>query len=766
MPNPHPNSLALALLATSAFAHTALLAQTPAQTHATSTATHQPRSAQAAARTTSAPTLPVTSVSLYKNGIGFFEHTAHVTGTQSVTIDLTTAQLNDVLQSLTAIDLNGGHIAGAGYNSTTPLDQQLRSLPLALGEQPTSSDLYNAIRGSRVEVTGSGAPFTGRILSLELRPTTAPGKPVTDADDTTTPEVPATRFLTLVAEDGSVRSVELTPSTKVRLLDQELHRDLARYLETLASNRADGLRHLTLEDRAPAGAAGGTRELHVSYISEVPVWKSTYRLLFTDAPSSANPTSNSKTSVTLQGWAVVDNTVGTDWTNVRLTLVTGSPQSFLQPLSQPIYSRRPEIPIAQDAQLTPQTYETGDASETKQPKEIAVAGMSGMGGAGGAIARGMGQGHGTGLGSGNGIGSGFALSSKSRSILSEPAAAPTISYEDAANASLQPQTTTAAFDDYFQYTLKDPVTIRKNESALVPVLQATIDAERVTLWTPVEPRAERALWITNTTGMTLDRGSFSVVENGSFGGEGLLDPIHAGERRLLSYAADDAVRVTPEGQNTTNRVTSITASKGVLVLHRDEVANVDYTVQNAAADPRTIVLEHPKRDGFTLDAANTPKPTETTSTAYRYTLEAAPGQTVKLHVRETRRVNASYVLSQSNEQQIGYLLSETNHNPELEQALQPILAARRRVAEAQTAVQQIEAELTRLRAEEDRQRANITALKDADKSAVQRFVNDMSHTEDQIAAANKELDTRNAALSAAQAELSNQIQSLQINETL
>ncbi len=100
----------------------------------------------------SSPTrLPVTRVSLYKNGVGFFEHSGHVTGDQSVTIDFTTAQLNDVLQSLTAIDLNGGRISGAGYNSTTPLEQQLRALPLGLSEDPTAADFYNAIRGARIE---------------------------------------------------------------------------------------------------------------------------------------------------------------------------------------------------------------------------------------------------------------------------------------------------------------------------------------------------------------------------------------------------------------------------------------------------------------------------------------------------------------------------------------------------------------------------------------------------------------------------------------
>jgi hypothetical protein len=45
--------------------------------------------------------LPVRAVSLYKNGLGFFEQAGRVRGDQVVRIDLTTAQLIDVLQSFT-----------------------------------------------------------------------------------------------------------------------------------------------------------------------------------------------------------------------------------------------------------------------------------------------------------------------------------------------------------------------------------------------------------------------------------------------------------------------------------------------------------------------------------------------------------------------------------------------------------------------------------------------------------------------------------------
>src|SRR5580692_7436998 len=153
--------------------------------------------------------LPVTRVSLYKNGVGYFEHTGHVSGDADVSIDFTTSQLNDVLQSLTAIDLNGGRISGAGYNSTTPLDQQLKALPLALGQDTTAADFYAAIRGARVEVHAAGADISGRLLSVEDRNT-----PAKDGDDSKAVE---RHFLTVVSDSGEVRTIELTPATSVRL---------------------------------------------------------------------------------------------------------------------------------------------------------------------------------------------------------------------------------------------------------------------------------------------------------------------------------------------------------------------------------------------------------------------------------------------------------------------------------------------------------------------------------------------------------------------
>ena len=694
-----------------------------------------------AAKEGAAQSLPVRSVALYKNGVGFFEHAGEVSGNQQVTIDFTSEQLNDVLQTLTAIDLNGGKINGAGYNSTTPLDQQLKSLPLALSENPTETDLYQAIRGARIEVTGNGAAVTGRLLNVESRD--LPASNTGSGDDK--PRAMA-QFLTVVSDGGGVRTIQLNSQTQVRLLDGALHQDLSHYLELLAANRGGGLRHLTLD----ATGTGG-RQIRVSYISEVPVWKSTYRLIFSDG--------GQKQQATLQSWAVIDNTVGTDWNNVQLSLIAGSPQSFIQPISQPYYARRPEIGLPHEAQLTPQTHDAAiNGRELKQ--EI-------LGGFGAAPMPSAVAGIGSGAGSGLGPGSGGNYGGGVRKIgAGDALAAPTpIAYEDSAAASIAPNAAATAYDDYFEYKLNQPITIRKNESAMVPVLQSKVDVERVTLWSSTQPRPLRALWLTNSTGATLDRGSFSIIENGSFGGEGLLDPIHPNERRLLSYAADDAVRVSTESALDSRHLQQVTVHQGVMKTSNREIAEITYVVHNSGISPRMVIVEHVRRHGWELDSDT--QPAETTPNAYRYRVAAAPGETIRLHVGERHTISQSWRLATFNEPQLDGIIRTNGDDPRLRQQLQPILEARHQLAQIDTQIQEKQTQIDGISKDQDRLRNNLSALKNSaeERDLIRRYTRELNEQEDQIAASRKDQDALKQKRTQAQADLDAKVQSLETDQS-
>ena len=674
-----------------------LVAQTAASTKAHATVA----AGEAAALPPVVKDLPVRKVVLYKNGVGYFEHAGSVTGNQKVAIDFTSPQLNDVLQSLTVLDLGGGRIAGVNYNSTTPLAEQLKTLALGMSDDPTSTELFQALRGQRVEVTGApGGPIAGRLMSIESR-TVKTGS--SDSDATVDKF-----FLTVVAASGAVRVVELTPALSVRPVDASLQGQLDRYLALLATTHANGLRHLTLD-----ALGQGTRELRVSYISEVPVWKATYRIVFgRDAMAKA----------TMQGWAVVDNTVGSDWENVQLSLVAGAPQSFIQPLSQPLYTRRPEVPIAVAAESTPQTHEAAEGQHvvhvqsemmnneltapTRVPRSLksvsvneaeaapetfGVAGMEGLGGSlGGGIYR-------------------------------------------VSDAIREGDVSTNAFDDFFEYALAQPVTIHKNESAMVPILQQEFPAERVTLWSEKEARPLRAVWLENNSKLTLDTGSFSIFEGGTFAGEGLLDPIHPGEKRLLSYAADQAVHVHRGGFMETQTLKHIALRQGVLVETTTEVAESAYTVANASDQARVVVVEHARRQGADLDSD--PKPMETTATAYRFRVDVQPHASVDLHVGERANLPERVILN-ADLDRTAFLVQVSKYTPELEEKLRPIIDATTALNDVKRRLAENAQRQKTLTDDEARVRENVTALKGND--AAKRFVDELNRAEDELSAARKE----------------------------
>ena len=257
---------------------------------------------------------------LYKNGVGYFEHQGRVTGNQELNIRFSTAQLNDVLKSLTVVDLSGGKVGGVRYNSIAPLSQRLSTLRLGLDGNTDRAGFLNALRGARVEVHAASSSATGRLLSVEE--ITRQNK---EGDEFKTTQI------SLVSDSGELHTFDLTPATSVRILEADMNREVSRYMTLLGSVRDRDIRQMTIST-----SGEGSRDVLVSYISEVPVWKSTYRIIL---PSSQD----SQSKPLLQGWAVVDNTVGEDWRNVQLSLVAGAPQSFVEQISQPYYVRRPIV---------------------------------------------------------------------------------------------------------------------------------------------------------------------------------------------------------------------------------------------------------------------------------------------------------------------------------------------------------------------------------------------------------------------------------------
>jgi hypothetical protein len=656
--------------------------------------------------------LPVRRVVLYKSGVGYFEHVGRVRGDQAVSIDLTSGQLDDVLKSLTTADLGDGRVTGITFNSTAPLEQRLRTLGLPLGATTSPADLLQALRGARVEVQGSGAATMGRVLSLQERQRT---------EDDVTEQV---QELTIVTDTGVVRTFTLGPGLGVRLLEAEMRGELTQYLDLVGSARAQDVRRLRI------GTSGtGARDLFVSYVSEVPVWKSTYRLVI--------PTTGGRAPF-LQGWAIVDNTLGEDWADVELSLVAGAPQSFVQQVSQPLYTRRPVVPLPQTAMLTPQTHD-GTMTAEKAAADAVMGGIPG-GALGGVV--------------------GGLPSAPPPAPAPAPAARfSTSGQQEAVEVTMgtaAPAATGAALGDLFEYKLTQPITVRRNQSALVPIVQAPVSVERVSLWSAGSRLAHplRAVWLTNDTGLTLDGGSVSLVEGGAFAGEGLIDSIQPKERRLVSYAVDLAGRVTTAFDGGPRRISRIRIARGAFVQTVQERGTTTYTIRNEDAAPRTFVIEHPKRDGFTL-ATGTPAPAETGPSQYRFRVVVPPGSSQALKVDEVREVESRVAVTTITNEQVALILQGRSLDTTVEPQLRAVMAQNAEVARLQTALRDRRAEIERIEQDQTRVRENLAALKTSaeERQLVARYATQLNAQEDRLVVLRKEIEDLEAQRGKAQDDL-------------
>jgi hypothetical protein len=776
--------------------------------------------------------LPVRRVVLYKSGVGYFEHLGGVRGDQTVRIDFTSSQLNDVLQSLTVLDLNGGHISWVNYNSEAPLSQRLGTLRLPLAEQTDVSKFYGALRGARLEIRNGASVITGRLLSIERKTRVSGG---------TTLEVD---LITVVSDTGEVHSVEITPAVSVRLAEHDVNDEVGRYLGLLSSVRQQDLRRMTI-----ATSGSGDRQLYVSYISEVPIWKTTYRIVL---PSKASE------EPLLQGWAIVDNTVGEDWNNVELSLVAGAPQSFIQQLSQPYYARRPVIELPQSAQLTPQTHESamlgglgavagtvtdpsgavianaqvkrldasgtlvgskttdsaghydfgdlpaanyrlevsspgfqttvvnalslGGGSQVAQDLKLNVGAItntvtveasglttlntssaelgasdqvSKLVGSGRELGSGRGVGGGVGSGSvggiGPGSGGGFGGGVYKRWLNETPAAKG------------------QELGDLFEYRLKERVTIHKNESSLVPILQTHVGAEKVSLWNSSlgSPRPLRALWLTNSSALTLDGGSFSILEDEAFAGEGLTDSIKPGERRLLSYAADLGVRAESTANFNPQRVTHLRIAHGVMIQTNENRQETQYTVRDDDTTPRTVLIEHPLRAGWTI-AGETPKPDETTSSVYRFRVKVEPKATAVLTVHESSPIETRYQLTNLDDDQIKLFLQQQSINATVEAEFRKIVEQKNRVAALDAEIAKRTDETQKIYDDQQRLRENMKALKGSpeERALTQRYTQQLANQETRLETLQRESAELQQKRDQAQADLDTMIESLTLDATI
>ncbi|MCA1643680.1 MAG: hypothetical protein LC785_17455 [Acidobacteria bacterium] len=710
-------------------------------------------------------TLPIRRVILYSNGVAYIERRGTVSGHAEVALSFKQSQVDDVLKSMVVLDLGEGRIGAVSYNSSAPPSARMADIPFSVGAETEGGGLASILtqlQGARVVVTTrQNRTAVGSILTVERR------------DSQPEPNRPTVRTHALVisTEGGELMSFDLADVRSVKLADEGSRRDIKEFASASASaRRRDAKTIVVTSDGA------GSREMLVSYIIAAPIWKTTYRVVL---DSTGKPF--------FQGWAIVDNVSDEDWDEVELSLISGTPISFIQPIQQPFYRYRPVIPMPADLKLNPQVHDPSDEEGTNSG-----GGGAGDGGAAETVTvsgmRDRSQNFAV-DGTNNNEGKDKPANGRTiqgRQILELPAnnvsslamlspgvlAPASTSLSDAITKddSVATAAQGAEVGDLFEYHIARPVTVPRDRSALIPIVQTRMEGARVSIFNEAARRDRplSGMLLKNTSGLTLEDGALTVIDGNAYAGEALMERLKPEEQRLVSFALDLGTLANVRHDETKAPAFIARIKGGVFQLHYYQEEKKVYTLSNQTDKPRTVYVEHPVRREWELDARLTPKPEGRSARYYRFRVELAPHAKAELPVVERRALMDAYALSDFTRPQLDLFVARRYVDDSTRAALQQLIDLKTRVAALDTRSAAIDQEIEEIGADQKRLRENIEALtKTAEaKQLIERYIAKADRQETRIEELTKEKQAVAEERARLQAQLDAAIRAMTVERNL
>ncbi|MGQ9371181.1 DUF4139 domain-containing protein [Azospirillum sp. ST 5-10] len=656
--------------------------------------------------------LTLKRVLLSTGGVGYFEHEATVTGDATLTLDVRRDQVDDVLKSIVVYDDAGG-VGTIALPGEAPLDQAFRDLPFDAAALESPAALLSALRGAEVRVSGA-RDVAGRLLSVNEERTDLP-----DGGGT------LTRHRVTLATPAGLRQLVLEETESLRFVDPALQAQVDEALAALAEHGERDRRRLTV--RTTGG--GAPRTVRVGYVVEAPLWKATYRLTLPEAPARAGA---------LQGWAVLENMSGSDWRDVDLTVVSGNPVTFHQALYRSYYVDRPDVPVEVLGRVLPPPDEGA----------VVVAEAADM--------------------------AGPSAKAESRSSLMRmaPPPAPAAGAPPAPAAApvrpavpLAAESREATTQVVFHYP--QPVTVESGRSLMLPIVARDVPAEPVALYQPAtHPRHPlAAVRVTNDADSGLPPGVLTLYERGaapagvSYVGDARLAALPVGEDRLLSFALDHKVTVD-RSERPSQTLTRAGIADGVLHLTVEERQTTTYTLEGAAREPRTVIVEHPRRPGWELVEPAGAAP-EATDEAYRLPVAVPAGGTATLTV-VTRHPRVDRIaLTDLDAERIAAYADAGALAPAVRDALNRAAELRGALATHQRRIADLEREQADVLKNQERLRTNLEALP-RDSDLYRRTLDKMGEQETRLETLATDLAAARRDAEAARTALADYVKGLKV----
>jgi|SRR5579885_3204459 len=616
-----------------------------------------------------APALTLKRVMLSTAGLAYLEFETQVTDDTTLALDVPLGQVDDVLKSLIVLSGNGG-IAEASLPGREPLKQLFGDLPFDAAALDSPAALLNALSGAEIRV-GTSHPIVGRLLK------------VVPETERTGDAVTTMRNRVSVLTKAGLQQFILEDADTVAFADPALEAEVEKALAAIASYRQKDRREISLVIHGK-----GTRIVRVGYVVAAPLWKPSYRMIL--------PRNRDATRAHLQGWAVLENMTGQDWNGVELTLLSGNPVAFRQAIYESYYVARPEAPVEVAGRILPRPDTGTVASTAAVPPHMPSPG--------------------------NGPPAQFAPAPAA------PGKAFAIHSSDTALA--EEGMTRVAF------RIPVPVSIASGQSAVVPIFDHDLPATRIALYQP-QVNADHplaSLQLTNDQGAGLPPGVLTLYEEQpsdgpAYVGDARFAGLPSGETRLLSYAVDEKAKIAREPQGSSRLVTA-SVSQGVLTLTRMERQEYLYRIAGPAKEPRHLLIEQPKQNGWTL-ATPPENSVEQTATAYRIGVDLAPGETKTITVALEAPRRQTLQVATLDSATIAEITATREIDPATKRAFDELASLRRAAADKQAAQQKLAAELAALGDDQARIRENLAHV-NKESALHKRYIEKLAQQETQF----------------------------------
>lgn len=649
-------------------------------------------------------TLRLSRVVLYRNGIGYFEREGRVDG-DVLRLKVRKDQINDMLKSLTVVKRDGGQ----AVSISMPLDPQTWAnaamATLAPG-RGSLAEVLDSLRGTRVVLSTSDGSVQGRVLMVERIENAAPeGAGKRPADPTAKHDHKVT-----LLDDDEMRVVMLSRVKGITLEDGDLAMQFHRSLDATAG---EGMFQQVDVSIRLTGAS--SHDLVVSYVVPAPMWKPTYRVVL---PESG------KGKGLLQGWAVVDNTSGEDWRDVRLALTSGAPIAFRYDLHTPRDVERTDLTeagVQKHARVAigETTYEPETPEEPPAPPpppaEYAMgdeadkeASTEAYGGApmGAAAAPKSPRPSST------------PVSSSTRTTWGEREEQKAVDFESLRRSTLA-QARASAVSGLTRFDLASQVTVPEGSSTMVAIINQPVDAEETFLFKPggagvgYEANPYRVVRFRNATPFVLEPGPISIYAGGSFVGEGLSEVVGTGSSATIPFAVESGILVTSSTERTGDEMRLLRIVRGVLEVESFARTSTTWNVRSQTKnDGFQVLIRHPKA-GSNYNLVDRPKGTEDLLGAYLIPVPVPKGKregTMKVVEQTPSRLQLS-IWDTRSVALLDTLLMTGDLTPAARARLQPIVSARQEIGRIDSEIEELRKQREELDQRASETRRSLEAIK-------------------------------------------------------